>query len=90
MNAAFDLRMFHYLNSGRAGQPVRPNMTTDDWHKAELSKKKHNKKVQRTLDEINYLLKRRCNSSRRTINTIHCGEQAAKKHIISEWLKEMD
>ena len=60
-----------------------------EWHKQERIKNQRRYSIQRALDEIDYMINKRCHMTRNVPNNIRCSVNQTKKHIISIWMKEM-
>ncbi|MDC0341435.1 hypothetical protein OAM96_05730 [Candidatus Poseidoniaceae archaeon] len=68
------------------------NIRTDktEWEKIERNKKNNIWRINRSKEEIDFLILKRCRMSpRKTPNAILCNSKTAKLQLISLWLEEM-
>jgi hypothetical protein len=66
-----------------------PDVSETAWRTQEVAKSNVRYTIQRALDEINYLVNKRCNMTRNVPTNIRTSTKLAKKHIISLWMKEL-
>ena len=67
-----------------------PDISERAWQNQERTKNQRRYAIQRALDEIDYMINKRCHMSRNIPSNIRCSVKLAKTHIIALWMKELE
>lgn len=91
-NEVKEKKLKEHIESGRQSYNFIHNIRIDKttWEKIELQKEQNIWRINRSKEEIDFLILKRCRMSpRKTPNAILCNSKTVKLQLISLWLKEM-